>query len=70
MRFFIPEVVRRHSAEVDQGVAEFAERVQPFLLAKVKEVVNRDSEEQAREFLENRKRLAVEGRVWLRKSKM
>ena len=71
MQFFIPGIVRKHSAEVDEGVTEFTERVRSFCLsAKAKEVVvNRNNEKQTRKFLENRKRLTVEEMFWLRKNK-
>lgn len=68
LKVSLPDIVRKHSAEVDKGAIEFEERVRS-LSAKSNEVVEAGNEEQAREYVTSRKKLANDGAFWLKKSK-
>lgn len=68
MKIVLPDVVRKHSAEVHKGAIEFEESVRS-LSAKSNEIVEAGNEEQAREYVNSRKKLANDGAFWLKKSK-
>lgn len=68
LQISIPEVVRKHDAEINQGAIEFEKKVRS-VLGKSDEVVQINNERQAQEYVENRQALVNDGAFWLKKSK-
>lgn len=67
--FSVPDVVRKHSAEVDRAAQNIEERVRS-VSAKSREAVESTNENQAREYVESRERLADEATFLLKMSKI
>lgn len=68
LRVSVPVVVRKYSAEIDQGTTKFEERVRS-LSAKSNEAIDIENEKQAKEYVNDRKTLVDDGAFWLKKSK-
>lgn len=67
--FSLPDIVRKHSAEIDERATQFEEGVQTFLFAKSEEMVEVGNVDQAREYIESREKLVAEGMNLLQSSK-
>ena len=55
MKIVLPDVVRKHSAEVHQGAIDFEEHMRS-LFAKSNEVIEAGNEEPAREYVNSRQK--------------